>query len=63
MAKSMKNMKKETLQKIIDTLNVMAIPVSTVIGIWTSLDVAVYVLGGVEAVNGVLEYMKYFCKK
>lgn len=56
-------MKKETLSKIIDTLNVLAIPVSTVIGIWTSIDVAVYVLGGVEAVNGVLEYLKYFCKK
>lgn len=56
-------MKKETLSKIIDTLNVLAIPVSTVIGIWTSVDVAVYVLGGVEAVNGVLEYLKLFCKQ
>lgn len=55
-------MKKETLQKIIDTLNTLAIPVGTVIGIWTSLDVMFYVLGGVEAVNGVLEYLKLFCK-
>lgn len=58
-----KGMKKETLQKIIDTLNVLVIPVSTVIAIWASLDVSVYVAGGVAAVNGVLEYLKLFCKQ
>ena len=63
MAKKTVKMKKDVIQKVIDTLNVLAIPVSTVIGIWTSLDVAVYILGGVEAVNGVLEYLKLFCKK
>ncbi|MBR4420174.1 MAG: hypothetical protein IKT32_04775 [Clostridia bacterium] len=57
------NMKKETLQKIIDTLNVLVIPVSTVIAIWSSFDVSVYVAGGVAAVNGVLEYLKLFCKE
>lgn len=56
-------MKKATLQKIIDTLNVLVIPVSTVIAIWGDFDVSVYVAGGVAAVNGVLEYMKLFCKK
>lgn len=56
-------MKKETIQKIIDTLNVLVIPVSTVIAIWSSFDVSVYVAGGVAAVNGVLEYLKMFCKK
>ena len=56
-------MTKETLQKIIDTLNVLVIPVSTVIAIWASLDVSVYVAGGVAAVNGVLEYLKLFAKK
>lgn len=62
MKKKTVKMKKDVIQKVIDTLNVLAIPVSTVIGIWTSLDVAVYILGGVEAVNGVLEYLKLFCK-
>lgn len=56
-------MKKETLQKWIDTLNVLVIPVSTVIAIWWDFDVSVYVAGGVAAVNGVLEYLKLFCKK
>lgn len=56
-------MKKATLQKIIDTLNVLVIPVSTVVAIWSSFDVSVYVAGGVAAVNGVLEYLKLFCKE
>ena len=56
-------MKKETLQKIIDTLNVLVIPASTVIAIWSSFDVSVYVAGGVAATNGVLEYLKLFCKE
>ena len=56
-------MTKKTLQKIIDTLNVLVIPVCTVISIWSSFDASVYVAGGVAAVNGVLEYLKVFCKK
>ncbi len=56
-------MKKATLQKIIDTLNVLVIPVCTVISIWWNFDSSVYVAGGVAAVNGVLEYLKVFCKK
>lgn len=56
-------MTKKTLQKIIDTLNVLVIPVCAVIGIWSSFDASVYVAGGVAAVNGVLEYLKVFCKK
>lgn len=56
-------MKKETLNKIIDTLNILVIPVSTVIAIWASIDVSIYVAGGVAAINGVLEYLKLFCKQ
>lgn len=56
-------MKKDVLQKIIDTLNVLVIPVSAVIAIWSSFDASVYVAGGVAAVNGVLEYLKLFCKE
>lgn len=56
-------MKKTTLNKIIDTLNILVIPVSSVIAIWWSFDISVYAAGGVAAVNGVLEYMKMFCKE
>ena len=56
-------MTKKTLQNIIDTLNVLVIPVCAVISIWSSFDASVYVAGGVAAVNGVLEYLKVFCEK
>lgn len=56
-------MKKKTLQNIIDTLNLLAIPVCGVIGIWWSFDASVYVAGAVTAINGVLKYLKVFCKK
>ena len=55
-------MEKATLQKIIDTLNILVIPVAAVAGVW-GFDISVYVAGGVAAVNGVLEYMKLFCKE
>lgn len=54
-------MRKETVQKIIDTLNILVIPAGAVAGIW-GFDIAVYVAGAVAAVNGVLEYVKIFCK-
>jgi hypothetical protein len=50
------------IQKIIDTLNILVIPVAAVAGVW-GFDISVYVAGGVAAVNGVLEYMKLFCKE
>lgn len=56
-------MKKKTLQNIIDTLNLFAIPVCGAISIWWSFDASVYVAGAVTAINGVLEYLKLFCKK
>ena len=55
-------MTKATLQKIIDTLNILVIPVSAIAGVW-GFDISVYVAGGVAAANGILEYMKLFCKK
>ena len=61
MAKKMT--KVEIIDKIIDTLNVLVIPVTTIIAIWTSFDASVYVAGGVAVVNGILEYAKLFCKK
>lgn len=57
-------MKKATLQKIIDTSNILAIPVATAAGIWwTSFDVSVYVLGTFALLNSVCEYLEIFCKK
>lgn len=55
-------MKKETLQKIIDTLNILVIPVSAVFGVW-GFDISVYIAGGVAAINGILEYLKLFTKE
>lgn len=56
-------MNKNNIDKIIDTLNILVIPVSTVIAIWSSFDLSVYIAGGVAAINGVLEYLKLFCKE
>jgi len=56
-------MKKTTLQKIIDTVNVLTIPVTTVIAIWTSIDYGVYVAGTAAFVCSACEYLKLFCKK
>jgi len=55
-------MKKETFQKMIDSLNILVIPVAAVASIW-GFDISVYIAGGVAAVNGVLEYLKLFCKE
>lgn len=55
-------MKKETLQKIIDTLNILVIPASAVCGVW-GFDTSVYIAGGVAAINGILEYLKLFTKE
>lgn len=53
----------ETLQKIIDTSNILAIPVATAAGIWcTSFDIGAYVLGAFALLNSICEYLKLFCK-
>lgn len=63
MAKKTKSMKKETLQKIIDISNILAIPVATAAGvIWTSFDIGTYVLGTFALLTSVCEYLKLFCK-
>jgi hypothetical protein len=60
--KQVKQSKKDIIDKIIQTLNILVIPVSTIIGIWTSLDAGVYVAAVVAAINGVLECVKLFIK-
>ena len=57
-------MTKETLQKIIDVSNILAIPLATAAGvIWTSLDIGIYIVGGFGVLSSVCEYLKLFCKK
>ena len=57
-------MKKEVIQKIMDVINILAIPVATAAGvIWTSFDVGSYVLATLALVNSICEYLKMFCKK
>lgn len=57
-------MKKEVIQKIMDVINILAIPVATAAGvIWTSFDVGSYVLATLALVNSICEYLKIFCKK
>ena len=57
-----KQSKKVIIDKVIDTLNILVIPVSTVVAIWSSLDVSAYIAGGVAVVNSALEYAKMFIK-
>lgn len=57
-----KSTKKEIIDKVIDTLNILVIPVSSVVAIWASLDVSAYVAGGVAVINSALEYWKMFLK-
>lgn len=57
-------MTKETLQKIIDTSNILAIPMATAAGVWcNSFDIGAYVLGTFALLNSICEYLKLFCKK
>lgn len=57
-----KQSKKEIIDKVIDTLNILVIPVSSVVAIWASLDLSAYIAGGVAVINSALEYWKMFLK-
>ena len=54
--------KKEIIDKIMESLNILALPVCSVIAVWSGLDTTAYVLGGIEVVNCALEYVKKFIK-
>lgn len=56
-------MTKDLLNKIIDTVNVLTIPVASVIAIWGDFDAGVYVAGTAALICSVCEYLKLFCKK
>ena len=63
MAKKVKTSKIETIDKIMETLNIWAVPVSATIALWWGFDVSVDVLAVVGAINGVLDCVKRFIKK
>lgn len=54
-------MKKETCDKLIETVNYLAVPIATVCGIW-GVDISVYVAAGCGTMASVLSFVKLFCK-
>lgn len=63
MAKKEKMTKTEIIDKVMATLNVLVIPVTSIIAIWWDFDAAVYVAATVAAINGVLECVELYMKK
>ena len=57
-----KKMSKETMDKIIETVNYLAVPTAAIGGIW-GFDISVYVVAGCGAVASILEFVKLFLKK
>ena len=54
--------KKEIIDKIMESLNILAVPVAGVVAVWSTIDTTAYVLSGFELVNSTLEYVKKFIK-
>lgn len=55
-------MSKETMDKIIETVNYLSVPAGVICGIW-GFDASVYVVAACGAVASVLEFVKLFLKK
>ena len=55
-------MKKDTIQKLIDTCNYLVVPVSGVAAIWGA-DISVYCAAGFGALASVLTFVKLFAKE
>ena len=53
--------KTEILDKCIETVNYLAVPVATVAAIW-GYDISIYVAAGCGALASVLSFVKLFCK-
>ena len=51
----------EILDKCIETVNYLAVPVATVASIW-GYDISIYVAAGCGAIASVLSFVKLFCK-
>lgn len=58
--KETKQTKTEIIDKVIKTLNVLVVPITTIIAIWWDFDAAVYVAATVAAINGVLECVELY---
>lgn len=55
-------MTKDIMNKIIETVNYLTIPVAAIGGIW-GVDISVYATAACGAVASVLEFVKLFIKK
>jgi len=53
---------KNTLQKIVDTVNFLAIPVAGAMAIWIAGDWAIYTTAFAGAINGIWAFAKLFVK-
>ena len=63
MAKKVKMSKVEIIDKVIESLNILVLPVCAVVALWSGLDLSVYIAGGVELVNSALSYWKLYLVK
>ena len=61
MTKKTKLTKKEIIDKIIETVNYLVVPVAAVAAIW-GVDVSVYCAAAGGAIASVLEFVKLFVK-
>ena len=62
MAKQVKTSKKDTINKIMELLNIWTVPVIATITLLWGFDPSVYVLAIVGAINSILECVKVFIK-
>lgn len=62
MAKEVKTSKKETIEKIIKTVEYLIVPVAGVAAIW-GFDISVYVSAVAAAIIGVLKCVEVFVKE
>ncbi len=55
-------MKKETIEKIIKTINYLTAPISAIGAIW-GVDISVYTAAGCGALASIFAFIQLFCKK
>lgn len=56
-------MKKEILNKIEKTIAIIATPISAVVAVWASTDIAVYTEATAGLLVSICEYIKLFIKE
>lgn len=55
-------MKKETVEKIIKTINYLTAPISAIGAIW-GVDISVYTAAGCGALASIFAFIQLFCKE